>query len=398
MPHDTASQPYLREGSNGSAVRNLQQELMQMGYNVGSTGADGIFGKDTYNAVRQFQTDHHLGRDGIVGPQTWAALNSYQSSAPKYSSGASPTNAQSPAPSSAPSQPTDPFTQIMNNAPTPPPAVQMPGAPNVSPFQWDGQQAYSNAYNQLAPTYMNQMSMADQRLNAGLNNRNIYNSGIAQQMQNQQDQGIYDKLDNAAMTQANSNEKTAFDQWNAQVTQTLNDYKDQIQSAYDQGQLDDKTYATLVQQWNDAATRVADMEKSMLPYTMGPTPQQQIQDSLSQQKLQAQIQQWAATDKLKADQIAQTGQIAQAKLDVQVARDAQLAQEAAVNASNKEVSTQLTGLHEQLVAAGNYIKNLQAAGSGASKSDIQNAVNQYNKIMDQISAVVSAEGQAASNP
>ncbi|EAB2656270.1 TPA: calcium sensor EFh [Salmonella enterica subsp. houtenae serovar 50:g,z51:-] len=36
---------------------------------------DGIFGRDTYNAVRIFQRHNGLIDDGIVGPQTWQKLN-----------------------------------------------------------------------------------------------------------------------------------------------------------------------------------------------------------------------------------------------------------------------------------------------------------------------------------
>lgn len=35
---------------------------------------DGIFGKDTYNAVKTFQRHNGLKDDGIVGPQTWRKL------------------------------------------------------------------------------------------------------------------------------------------------------------------------------------------------------------------------------------------------------------------------------------------------------------------------------------
>ena len=50
--------------------------LIQCGYSVGSCGIDGDFGKATYAAVIQFQTDHQLEADGIVGPITRAALKS----------------------------------------------------------------------------------------------------------------------------------------------------------------------------------------------------------------------------------------------------------------------------------------------------------------------------------
>ncbi|CAH0192367.1 peptidoglycan-binding domain-containing protein [Peribacillus sp. Bi134] len=62
----------LRKGSRSSYVRDLQQSLKDVKYNV---GVDGIFGTQTQNVVREFQVDHNLSSDGIVGPKTWAALD-----------------------------------------------------------------------------------------------------------------------------------------------------------------------------------------------------------------------------------------------------------------------------------------------------------------------------------
>ena len=47
---------------------------MKLGYDLGSWGVDGDFGKDTEAAVRKFQRDHGLTVDGIVGSQTQDAL------------------------------------------------------------------------------------------------------------------------------------------------------------------------------------------------------------------------------------------------------------------------------------------------------------------------------------
>ena len=64
----------LRKGSTGSAVKELQTLLIAAGYDVGSTGADGIYGSETLSAVRAYQSDHGLTPDGVCGPKTWAAL------------------------------------------------------------------------------------------------------------------------------------------------------------------------------------------------------------------------------------------------------------------------------------------------------------------------------------
>lgn len=64
----------LSIGSSGSETKKLQQALMDLGYNVGSTGADGIYGKNTEAAVKQYQTDNGLTVDGIAGKNTLGKL------------------------------------------------------------------------------------------------------------------------------------------------------------------------------------------------------------------------------------------------------------------------------------------------------------------------------------
>lgn len=46
-----------------------------LGYSCGSSGADGIFGQGTYNAVCKFQKANGLSVDGIIGPATRAKIN-----------------------------------------------------------------------------------------------------------------------------------------------------------------------------------------------------------------------------------------------------------------------------------------------------------------------------------
>jgi len=59
-------------GSSGSAVTQVQQKLKQYGYLKGA--ADGVFGKETYDAVVWFQRKNGLNVDGVVGKSTAAAL------------------------------------------------------------------------------------------------------------------------------------------------------------------------------------------------------------------------------------------------------------------------------------------------------------------------------------
>jgi peptidoglycan hydrolase-like protein with peptidoglycan-binding domain len=73
--------PTVKKGSQGSAVKLLQEILKSFGVPQFDPGAvDGNFGVNTENAVKAFQgftTDFSgapLQVDGIVGPKTWAAL------------------------------------------------------------------------------------------------------------------------------------------------------------------------------------------------------------------------------------------------------------------------------------------------------------------------------------
>lgn len=61
----------IKRGSRGDDVERLQTMLNNAGY---SLDVDGIFGDNTYNAVRQYQRAQGLGVDGIVGTNTWGAL------------------------------------------------------------------------------------------------------------------------------------------------------------------------------------------------------------------------------------------------------------------------------------------------------------------------------------
>lgn len=63
--------PLLRLGSRGDAVAELQRRLNRLGYPL---QADGLFGRATQAALRNFQRDRGLVSDGIAGPQTHAAL------------------------------------------------------------------------------------------------------------------------------------------------------------------------------------------------------------------------------------------------------------------------------------------------------------------------------------
>ena len=64
----------LKHGAEGADVKQLQQYLVQLGYDLGKWGADGEFGDATEIAVKAFQQDKGLDADGQYGKKTHAAL------------------------------------------------------------------------------------------------------------------------------------------------------------------------------------------------------------------------------------------------------------------------------------------------------------------------------------
>ena len=62
-------------GARGSIVTEIQSRLKRWGYYDGSV--DGIYGYQTYTAVRYFQSNNGLAVDGIVGDRTLEALGIY---------------------------------------------------------------------------------------------------------------------------------------------------------------------------------------------------------------------------------------------------------------------------------------------------------------------------------
>lgn len=63
-------QPELLHGDD---VRELQERLLELGYDLGR--ADGILGRRTAAAIARFQREVGLVSDGVAGPQTFAALH-----------------------------------------------------------------------------------------------------------------------------------------------------------------------------------------------------------------------------------------------------------------------------------------------------------------------------------
>jgi hypothetical protein len=62
----------IRYKERSDRVKTMQRRLGAIGVDVGI--ADGIFGRGTLRAVKQFQKCARLKPDGVVGPKTWTAL------------------------------------------------------------------------------------------------------------------------------------------------------------------------------------------------------------------------------------------------------------------------------------------------------------------------------------
>lgn len=98
-----AALPILRKGNEGEAVTDLQQALVESGYDVGKRPdgtpmVDGKYGRETLSAVRAFQHDNGLKPDGIVGPQTWDALRNAADDEPADSKPPEDQEPEAPAP------------------------------------------------------------------------------------------------------------------------------------------------------------------------------------------------------------------------------------------------------------------------------------------------------------
>ncbi len=92
-PTTTASNTVLKSGSSGTAVKQLQQKLKDLGYYTGSV--DGTYGEGTAAAVKDFQAANNLTADGIAGIKTQESVYSYYAVA-KNSTSSSNTATKAP--------------------------------------------------------------------------------------------------------------------------------------------------------------------------------------------------------------------------------------------------------------------------------------------------------------
>lgn len=65
----------LKRGMEGTDVKEMQQMLLQIGYDLGSYGPDGDFGPATEAAVKAFQINLGIADTGIVDEALWQRLD-----------------------------------------------------------------------------------------------------------------------------------------------------------------------------------------------------------------------------------------------------------------------------------------------------------------------------------
>ncbi|NFA62245.1 peptidoglycan-binding protein [Clostridium botulinum] len=66
--------PIFKKGARGGITKIIQQMIINIGYPVGSYGADGVFGNGTETSIKALQKDCNLSVDGIAGKETWKVL------------------------------------------------------------------------------------------------------------------------------------------------------------------------------------------------------------------------------------------------------------------------------------------------------------------------------------
>ena len=64
--YDLGDRLPLKEGMRGADVEELQEILLDLGYQLATGNADGVFGPETTTAVKDFERDHGETADGIV--------------------------------------------------------------------------------------------------------------------------------------------------------------------------------------------------------------------------------------------------------------------------------------------------------------------------------------------
>jgi hypothetical protein len=284
-------------------------------------------------------------------------------------------------------------------------------------FQFDPTLDAMQQFQALDPVYQEMIQQEDQKINDAMNKRGLYNSGIAQQDVDQQNQAIAQKELDAINKQVSSDRAEAWKEWQGQQTDLLNWQKALL--PYQYPTMNSMLPYTMGPTPAQMLPYMYPTANTMVPYIYGPTPYQQqslnlnqmkallpyeamtqyqqAQIGLGRDKLAAQVQQWAAQDQLKQEDL----NLRSDEFQWKVQYDTNMANIAAQNATTNTAKAQLTGLHEQLTQLGSYITNKQAQDIAnkidpSKDTDLQNKIKQYNNVMNQISTVVSGMGSDSS--
>src|SRR3990172_4841412 len=61
-------------GDRGEEIADIQRHLLKLSIKVGISGVDGVFGKNTANAIKKFKAANDLPADSVVDQRTWKLL------------------------------------------------------------------------------------------------------------------------------------------------------------------------------------------------------------------------------------------------------------------------------------------------------------------------------------
>ena len=175
----------LSYGSSGDEVKKLQQALINAGYDLGDTGADGQFGAKTKAAVVKYQSDNGLAVDGIAGSNTLGKL---------YSTASTSTN-------------TTTNTGTTTNTPSTEQAASQPTTPDYSKYKYDASSdaAYQQALQALqqaskeTPSYAGTYDGKLEQIYQQITNREKFEYDLNSDMLYQQYKDQYTKLGQMAM-------------------------------------------------------------------------------------------------------------------------------------------------------------------------------------------------------
>lgn len=175
----------LSYGSSGDEVKKLQQALINAGYDLGDTGADGQFGAKTKAAVVKYQSDNGLAVDGIAGSNTLGKL---------YSTASTSTN-------------TNTNTGTTTNTPSTEQAASPTTTPDYSKYQYDASSdaAYQQALQALqqaskeTPSYAGTYDGKLDQIYQQITNRGKFKYDLNSDMLYQQYKDQYTNLGQLAM-------------------------------------------------------------------------------------------------------------------------------------------------------------------------------------------------------